>query len=88
VFFDPYRFVTLSPESGELTFQKPRPGEPANQLKATLTITNVSTGNVAYKVKTTAPKAYVVKPNQGIIEARQNVEIEISFVPVPVGHQE
>ena len=77
--------MSLSPESGELAFLKPRPGEPANQLKATLTITNVSAGNVAYKVKTTAPKAYVVKPNQGIIEARQNVQIEISFVPVPVG---
>jgi hypothetical protein len=80
--------VTLSPESGELTFQKPRPDEPANQLKATLTITNVSNGNVAYKVKTTAPKAYVVKPNQGIIEAGQKVEVEISFVPVPVRHHQ
>ena len=80
--------MTLSPESGELTFQKPMPGEPANQLKTTLTITNVSSANVAYKVKTTAPKAYVVKPNQGIIEARQKVEIEIAFVPVPVGHYE
>jgi len=28
----------------------------------------VSQGNIAYKVKTTAPRFYVVKPNQGILD--------------------
>ena len=38
-------------------------------MKAYLTIENLSqTGSIAYKVKTTAPKFYVVKPNQGIID--------------------
>ena len=38
--------------------------------------------NVAYKVKTTAPKNYVVKPNQGIIEEQGSVKIEITMIPV------
>jgi hypothetical protein len=80
-----YRFVTLSPESGELNFSPPKPGEPSNQLKTTVVITSIlQAGNLAYKIKTTAPKAYVVKPNQGIIEPGQKVEIDIAFVPVPV----
>jgi MSP (Major sperm protein) domain len=63
----------------------PKKDEPANQLKTVLTINSVhATGNVAYKVKTTAPKAYVVKPTQGILEPGQKVEIDIAFVPVPV----
>ncbi len=52
----------------ELRFQLPKPNEPSNQLKAYLSITNVSNGNLAYKVKTTAPRDYVVKPNQGILD--------------------
>lgn len=37
---------------------------------------------MAYKVKTTAPKNYVVKPNQGIIEEQGSVKIEITMIPV------
>ena len=47
-----------------------------------LTIINTSPDrNVAYKVKTTAPKNYVVKPNQGIIEEQGAVKVEITLIP-------
>jgi hypothetical protein len=55
--------VTLDPQT-ELRFTLSRD----QSLKAYLTIDNVSNGSVAYKVKTTAPKFYVVKPNQGILD--------------------
>jgi hypothetical protein len=59
-------------------------GDTTGQLKATLMITNVSQGNLAYKVKTTAPRQYVVKPNQGIIDIGQKFAIDISLIQSPV----
>ena len=44
----------------------------------------MSNGNVAYKVKTTAPKFYVVKPNQGILDRGQNISIDITLIHSPV----
>ncbi len=52
--------------------------------KSYLTITNVSNGNVAYKVKTTAPRFYVVKPNQGILDRGQKITIDITLIASPV----
>lgn len=37
--------------------------------------------NVVYKVKTTAPKNYVVRPNQGIIQRGQQSAVEITYIP-------
>ncbi len=77
--------MTIEPNSGDLIFSQPKPGEPANQLKTTIALTSTqNAGNVAFKVKTTAPKAYVVQPTQGIIEPGKRVEIVIAFVPIPV----
>jgi MSP (Major sperm protein) domain len=42
---------------------------------------------VAYKVKTTAPRLYVVKPNQGIMEGQQKILIEIAYIPSAVSFQ-
>ena len=52
----------------------------SNSYKAYLTITNVSQGNIAYKVKTTSPRFYVVKPNQGIIDKGQKITIDITMI--------
>lgn len=50
-----------------------------------VTITNLAkTQNLAYKVKTTAPKNYQVKPFQGIVPASQSGVVEITLVPGPV----
>jgi vesicle-associated membrane protein-associated protein B len=71
--------VTIDP-SKELTFQQQRDGS----LKAYLTIANVSQKNLAYKVKTTAPRYYVVKPNQGILEKGQKINIDITLIQAEV----
>jgi len=55
--------VTLDPNQ-ELRFFT----HPDLQLKSFLKIDNVSQGNLAFKIKTTAPRFYVVKPNQGILD--------------------
>ena len=56
------------------------PGDAGN-LVSTFTISNITKERLAFKVKTTAPKCYVVKPNQGVIEpgAGQKAHIAITL---------
>lgn len=52
-----------------------------------LTLQNVSASRcIAFKIKTTAPKNYVVKPNQGIIDCKSQVVVDITFCPSEVSH--
>ena len=46
---------------------------------AVVHVRNVSIQNVIYKVKTTAPDCYLVKPQQGLLQPGQEVEVNISF---------
>eukprot|EP00123_Amoebidium_parasiticum_P019449 comp25720_c0_seq1/m.47023 comp25720_c0_seq1/g.47023 ORF comp25720_c0_seq1/g.47023 comp25720_c0_seq1/m.47023 type:complete len:229 (-) comp25720_c0_seq1:32-718(-) len=63
--------IKLDPPS-ELVFKDVRKG--SSQVK--LTITNLSADEaVHFKVKTTAPKRYCVRPNQGKIDASSSVEV-------------
>jgi len=45
----------------------------------TLNIQNSISKPVSYKVKTTAPKRYIVRPNTGIIQPDQSVEIQVTL---------
>ncbi|GIL51704.1 hypothetical protein Vafri_7641 [Volvox africanus] len=47
------------------------------QLLATITINNPSSQRVAFKIKTTAPKKYVVRPSSGVVESCSNVSIQV-----------
>ena len=48
--------------------------------KAYLDITSTkSDTNVAYKIKTTAPKLFVVKPIQGIVMPNATQKVEVSL---------
>jgi hypothetical protein len=50
----------------------------------------MSEGNVAFKIKTTAPKHYIVSPNQGILDRGQKIMIKIiwkSNKPGPLTQQ-
>ncbi|TKA54507.1 hypothetical protein B0A53_03200 [Rhodotorula sp. CCFEE 5036] len=70
--------VTLSP-SGQLGFQRPL----TQLVKRTLSVTNSSNQHaVAYKVKTTAPKQYCVRPNSGRIEPGETVEVHVLLQPM------
>jgi hypothetical protein len=48
--------------------------------KATLDIRNLNeTSNTAYKIKTTAPRLFVVKPIQGIIAPGRTISVDIQL---------
>lgn len=64
--------VSLYPSS---TLGFPRPL--TQTVKRTLTISNNNVQPVAFKVKTTAPKLYCVRPNSGRVEPGQSVEVQV-----------
>lgn len=64
--------VYLTPSSS-LGFHRPL----TVLVKRGLTISNPNAQPVAFKVKTTAPKLYCVRPNSGRIEPGQSVEVSV-----------
>lgn len=54
----------------------PRAGSYAEVCKTTLRLTNPSDKRVLFKVKTTAPKSYCVRPNSGIIAQGGTQEVD------------
>ncbi|XP_068618079.1 vesicle-associated membrane protein-associated protein B/C isoform X2 [Battus philenor] len=66
--------------------------EPQNELKfkglfeqgftTYMRLTNPTTDTVLFKIKTTAPKKYCVRPNSGVLEPNSKVEIAITPQPV------
>lgn len=51
----------------------------------TLKLNNSGSERLAYKIKTTAPKRYCVKPNSGFLEPRANANIQVMLQPQPAG---
>lgn len=62
--------VTVSP-SDELDFVDGGP--------AVVRVRNVSRQNVIYKVRTTAPEWYLIKPHQGLVRSGQEVQVNITI---------
>ncbi|KAL0580623.1 phosphatidylinositol-binding protein scs2 [Marasmius crinis-equi] len=69
--------VYLNPSSS-LGFNRPL----TVLVKRTLTITNPHDQPVAFKVKTTAPKLYCVRPNSGKVEPGQSAEVAVMLQPL------
>eukprot|EP00933_Yihiella_yeosuensis_P083365 TRINITY_DN97563_c0_g1_i1.p1 TRINITY_DN97563_c0_g1~~TRINITY_DN97563_c0_g1_i1.p1 ORF type:complete len:221 (+),score=59.07 TRINITY_DN97563_c0_g1_i1:83-745(+) len=65
--------LSLDPDT-TLSFTK-SPG--TSSLSKILRLTNSGSGNVAFKVKTTAPKAYLVRPSSGTLQPRESIEVQI-----------
>ncbi|KXZ44236.1 hypothetical protein GPECTOR_70g466 [Gonium pectorale] len=63
--------VEVSPSDLRFRFQLNK------QLLATITINNPNGQRVAFKIKTTAPKKYVVRPSSGVVEPRSNVSVQV-----------
>ena len=51
-------------------------------VKRTLSVSNHNSDAIAYKVKTTAPKQYCVRPNSGRIEPGETVEVQVLLQPM------
>jgi hypothetical protein len=59
--------------SSELTFSHPL----AMQVPTTLQLSNPTSESVAFKVKTTSPKKYCVRPNTGVVKPGETVDVLI-----------
>ncbi|KAF5338965.1 hypothetical protein D9611_008825 [Ephemerocybe angulata] len=68
----PKMSVSLTP-SNTLGFRRPL----TSLVKRSLTITNNNAQPIAFKVKTTAPKLYCVRPNSGRVEPGESQEVSV-----------
>jgi hypothetical protein len=46
----------------------------------TLKVTNISSSKIVYKVKTTQPSWYYVRPNQNVLQEQETDEVYIVLV--------
>lgn len=65
----------LSIQPGELQFQF----EVRKQVSCSLQLSNTSANYVAFKVKTTSPKKYCVRPNTGLVLPGASCEITVTM---------
>ncbi|XP_029994786.1 LOW QUALITY PROTEIN: vesicle-associated membrane protein-associated protein B/C-like [Sphaeramia orbicularis] len=72
----PEQVLVLEPQH-ELKFRGPF----TDVVTATLKLTNPTDRNVCFKVKTTAPRRYCVRPNSGIIDAGTSINISVMLQP-------
>lgn len=68
--------LVLEPQH-ELKFRGPF----TDVVTATLKLTNPTERNVCFKVKTTAPRRYCVRPNSGIIDAGTSINVSVMLQP-------
>merc|ERR1740117_600514 len=72
----PLTLLSLEPV-GRIAF----PHGAGEKVTKTLTITNKSEESTAWKVRTTAPKAFLVLPRAGVLKAGEQVEAVITLLP-------
>lgn len=65
----------LSIQPGELKF----PFELKKQISSSLRLVNSSDNNVAFKVKTTNPKKYCVRPNTGVVQPNSSQDVTVTM---------
>jgi hypothetical protein len=73
---DPFGGLLLDP-SNELRFKGPFD----DYVTVSLTIKNPTDKRIAFKIKTTAPKRYCVKPNSGVLDQGQSMKVNVLLQP-------
>lgn len=68
-----FELVEIVPRELKFTF------EPKKQSSCTIRLINKSQNHVAFKVKTTSPKKYCVRPNTGIIKPRLSCDFTVTM---------
>lgn len=76
VVVDPLGGLIVDP-SNELRFRGPFD----DYVTVSLTIRNPTSKRVAFKIKTTAPKRYCVKPNSGVLDPEQIMKVNVLLQP-------
>ncbi|XP_056130473.1 vesicle-associated membrane protein-associated protein B/C [Lampris incognitus] len=69
--------VLLLEPQHELKFRGPF----SDMVTTTLKLSNPTDRNVCFKVKTTAPRRYCVRPNSGIIDAGTSINVSVMLQP-------
>jgi hypothetical protein len=75
--------VSLDPDDLHLKFIEDDLGSRAFKATIRLTASEAATERIAFKVKTTAPNIYTVKPSQGIFEPGQVGTVVITLIGSP-----
>ncbi|CAF1268201.1 unnamed protein product [Adineta ricciae] len=70
--------------NGDLIFKGPFTAVSTTTLK----LSNSGNERLAYKIKTTAPKRYCVKPNSGFLDANATANIQVMLQPQPAGQSD
>ncbi|KAJ0183821.1 hypothetical protein K1T71_000244 [Dendrolimus kikuchii] len=83
----PNQVLTIEPQN-ELRFKVDSAGLFEQGCTTYMRLINPSTDTVLFKIKTTAPKKYCVRPNSGVLEPNSKVEIAITPQPVYVDPNE
>ncbi|RNA17534.1 vesicle-associated membrane -associated A isoform X1 [Brachionus plicatilis] len=76
VLVDPLGGLVLDP-SNELKFRGPFD----DYVTVSLVIKNPTEKRIAFKIKTTAPKRYCVKPNSGVLDSQQSMKVNVLLQP-------
>jgi len=76
VLVDPPVGLLLDP-SNELRFKGPFDDD----VTVSLIIRNPTEKRIAFKIKTTAPKRYCVKPNSGVLDPAQSMKVNVLLQP-------
>jgi len=76
VLVDPLGGLQLDPPN-ELRFKGPFD----DYVTVSLTIKNPTGSRIAFKIKTTAPKRYCVKPNSGVLDPGQHMKVNVLLQP-------
>ena len=63
--------------SNELRFKGPFD----DYVTVSLSIRNPTKSRIAFKIKTTAPKRYCVKPNSGVLDPEQSMKVNVLLQP-------
>ncbi|KAM3968721.1 VAMP-associated protein 33kDa isoform 3-T3 [Aphomia sociella] len=83
----PNQVLTIEPQN-ELKFKVDFSGLFEQGYTTYMRLINPSSDTVLFKIKTTAPKKYCVRPNSGMLEPNSKVEIAITPQPVYVDPNE
>ncbi|XP_043266931.1 vesicle-associated membrane protein-associated protein B [Venturia canescens] len=73
----PEQVLVIEPQN-ELRFRGPFTGAPVTSF---INLTNPSINRVYFKIKTTAPKRYCVRPNSGVLKPKQSTQIAVCLQP-------
>lgn len=83
----PNQVLTIEPQN-ELKFKVDYSGLFEQGCTTYMRLTNPTSDTVLFKIKTTAPKKYCVRPNSGVLEPNSKVDIAITPQPVYVDPNE